>query len=214
MHDGQKTVLVDPVTPDLNHIARAGKILQTNGIVIFPAKCLYGVAANALDETAIKKVFHLKQRPWNNPVLILISDRRTLSDLVASISRQAVQLMDAFWPGNITLVFKAKNHISELLTAGTGNIGIRIPAHPVAKALVESVDFPITGTSANLSGRTGCRRIDQLPSTLIDQADLILDAGCLKGGRGSTIVDVTSSNVTIIREGEILAGQMNGILKG
>ncbi|MDA3788565.1 MAG: L-threonylcarbamoyladenylate synthase [Desulfobacula sp.] len=213
MHDRQKIVLIDPVMPDPVSIAKAGKILQKNGVVIFPAKCLYGVAANALDETAIKKVFHLKQRPWINPILVLISDRIQLSTLVTSISRQAYTLMDAFWPGNITLVFEAKKHISKYLTAGTGKIGIRIPAHPVAKALVEYVNFPITGTSANLSGKNGCNQIDQLSSTIIDQADLVLDAGTLKGGRGSTIVDVTASSVTIIREGEVTANQINKILK-
>jgi L-threonylcarbamoyladenylate synthase len=213
LHDRQKIVLIDPVMPDPVSIAKAGKILQKNGVVIFPAKCLYGVAANALDETAIKKVFHLKQRPWINPILVLISDRIQLSTLVTSISRQAYTLMDAFWPGNITLVFEAKKHISKYLTAGTGKIGIRIPAHPVAKALVEYVNFPITGTSANLSGKNGCNQIDQLSSTIIDQAYLVLDAGTLKGGRGSTIVDVTASSVTIIREGEVTANQINKILK-
>jgi len=209
----KKIVLIDPVTPDPDCIAKAGKILSKNGIVIFPAKCLYGIAANALDETAIKKVFQLKQRPWNNPILVLIQDKKMLQGLVTSISRQANQLMNAFWPGNITLVFEAKNHISKLLTANTCKIGIRIPAHPVAKALVESVDFPITGTSANLSASTGCYRIEQLPPVLIEQADLILNAGRLKGGMGSTIVDVTTPCVTIIREGEIQAGQINEILK-
>jgi len=213
LHDEQKIVSIDPVTPDLDCIARAGKILQKNGIVIFPAKCLYGVAANALDEFAIKKVFHLKQRPWNNPILVLVPDKKMLPNLVTSISRQAYTLMDAFWTGNITLVFEAKKHISKYLTAGTGKIGIRIPAHPVAKALVEYVNFPITGTSANLSGKNGCYQIHQLSSTIIDQADLVLDAGTLKGGRGSTIVDVTASSAIIIREGEITISQINELLE-
>ena len=213
MHDEQKIVFIDPVKPDPDCIVKAGKILRKNGIVIFPAKCLYGVGANALDETAIKKVFHLKQRPWNSPVLILIRDRKMLQTLVTSISRQADKLMDAFWPGNITLVFKAKKHISELLTAGTCKIGIRIPAHPVAKAIVELLNFPITGTSANLSGKGGCNQIDQLSPALIEHADLVLDAGRLKGGMGSTIVDVTTSPVVIIREGEVTATQINKILE-
>ena len=110
-------------------------------------------------------------------------------------------------------MFKAKKHISELLTAGTCKIGIRIPAHPVAKALVELLNFPITGTSANLSGKGGCNQIDQLSPALIEHADLVLDAGRLKGGMGSTIVDVTTSPVVIIREGEVTATQINKILE-
>ena len=208
----EKIVSIDPVNPESDIIAKAGKIIQNNGIVIFPAKCLYGVAANALNEKAIEKVFHLKQRPLNNPVLVLISSKNMLPDLVTRISKQAYKLMDVFWPGNITLVFEAKKHVSGLLTANTGKIGIRIPAHPAAKALVELLKFPITGTSANLSGQSGCNKTDQLSSSIIDHADLVLDAGTLKGGAGSTIVDVTASPVTIIREGEVKTSQINEIL--
>ena len=208
----KKIIGIDPVNPEPDSIAKAGKIIRNNGIVIFPAKCLYGVAANALNEKAIKKVFQLKQRPLNNPILVLIPDKSLLPDLVKSISEPAKKLMDAFWPGNLTLVFEAKDNIPRLLTANTGKIGVRIPSHPVAKALVEAVNFPITGTSANLSGHNGCNRTDQLVSTLLDSADLILNAGILKGGSGSTIVDVTSTNIKVLREGEVTAFQVNQTL--
>jgi L-threonylcarbamoyladenylate synthase len=207
-----KIVSIDPVNPAPDVILTAGKILRNNGIVIFPAKCLYGVATRALDEKAVEAVFQLKQRPLNNPILVLIPDRTLLQDLVTSIPQTAQKLMDAFWPGNLTLVFEAKKHIPELLTAGTGKIGVRLPLHPVARALVESLGFPITGTSANLSGQDSCDRISRLESSIIDQADLILDAGSLKGGAGSTIVDVAGSCVHILREGEVSADQINHAL--
>ncbi|MBU8850195.1 MAG: threonylcarbamoyl-AMP synthase [Desulfobacterales bacterium] len=210
----QKIVGIDPVNPESDIIAKAGKIIQNNGIVIFPAKCLYGVAADALNEKAVQKVFNLKKRPLNNPILVLIPDRDMLQDLVTTISKPAKKLMDAFWPGNLTLVFEAKDNIPQLLTAGTGKIGVRIPAHPVAKALVEYVGFPITGTSANLSGQNGCSRIDQLVPSIIEHADLVLDAGVLKGGTGSTIVDVTALNFNIIREGEVSVRRINETLTG
>ena len=208
----QKIVEIDPVNPESDIIAKAGKIIQNNGVVIFPAQCLYGVAANALNTKAIEKVFQLKQRPLNNPILILIPNKNMLPDLVTTISKSAQKLMDAFWPGNLTLVFEAKNNIPQLLTANTGKIGIRIPAHPVAKALVEYIGIPITGTSANLSGRNGCSQIDQLAPSIIDPADLILDAGILKGGTGSTIVDITASNINVIREGVVSTRRINEIL--
>ena len=208
----KKIITVDPVNPESDIIDRAGKIIQNNGVVIFPAKCLYGIAANALNEKAVEKVFQLKQRPLNNPILILLSDRDLLPDLVKSIPKSAEKLMDAFWPGNLTIIFEAKGHIPQLLTAGTGKIGIRLPLHPVAKALVESVEFPITGTSANLSGQNGCNRTSQLAPSIIDLADLVLNAGVLKGGTGSTIVEVTALNINIIREGEVSARKINKIL--
>lgn len=208
----KKIFTIDPVKPDQDIIIKAGKILQENKVVIFPAKCLYGVAANALNEKAVEKVFHLKKRPMTNPILILIPDKEMLKDLVTSIPEQAKKLMDAFWPGNLTLVFEAKNSIPELLTANTGKIGIRLPVHPIAKALVEKAGFPITGTSANLSGMESCHRIEKLDASIMDQADMILDAGILKGGTGSTIADVTGSRIKITREGEVTINQIKKTL--
>ena len=208
----KKIIAIDPVNPEPDIITKAGKIIQNNGVVIFPAKCLYGVAANALNKKAVEKIFLLKKRPLTNPILILISNKNMLTDLVTTISRPAKKLMEAFWPGNLTIVFDAKSNISQLLTAGTGKIGIRIPAHPVANALVEYTGFPITGTSANLSGQNGCSQTKQLVSSIIDHADLVLDAGTLKGGTGSTIIDVTTSDINIIREGEVSVHQINEIL--
>lgn len=207
-----KIVSINPVNPESDIIDKAGKIIQNNGLVIFPAQCLYGVAANALNKKTVEKVFQLKQRPFNNPILILIPNKNMLTDLVKSIPESAEKLMNAFWPGNLTLIFEAKDHIPKLLTAGTGKIGVRIPSHPVATALVKSVEIPITGTSANLSGQKGCTRINQLDPSIIDPVDIILNAGILKGGSGSTIVDVTSLTINIIREGEVSLHRINKIL--
>jgi L-threonylcarbamoyladenylate synthase len=191
------------VPPDPCAIIEAGKIIHNQGIVIFPAQCLYGLAVNALDPAAIQKVFDLKQRPRHNPILVLIQNRADLKTLVKFIPDSARILMDRFWPGNLTLVFEAADPVSPLLTAHTKKIGIRVPVHPVARALVKQVQGPITGTSANLSGQPGCSRIPQLSAAMVQGADLILDAGDLKGGMGSTIVDVTGKSVHILRQGMI-----------
>ncbi len=207
-----KVFPIDPLSPDPGIIYKAGKIIQNNGIVIFPAKCLYGVAANASDETAVESVFQLKHRPMNNPILVLIPDKAMVSDLATHVPKTALKLMDAFWPGNLTLVFEAQSHISKRLTAGTGKIGIRLPVHPVARALIKSVGVPITGTSANLSGQKSCHNINQLDSSIIDSADLVLDAGILKGGTGSSIADVTTPDLTLLRQGEVTIEQIKKVL--
>ena len=209
----KKIVVVDSTKPEPDIIKRAGKIIKNYGVVIFPAQCLYGVAVNALNQKTVKKVFDLKQRSLNNPILILIHDQSQLSDLVQAIPASAKKLMEAFWPGNLTIVFKAKKSIPRLLTANTGKIGVRIPAHPVARALVKCINVPITGTSANLSGQKGCSKPSELNQFIIGQADLILNAGRLKGGSGSSIVDVTSSKISILRAGVISAAKINEILK-
>jgi L-threonylcarbamoyladenylate synthase len=212
LRDPQPIVDIDPVLPGAGMIEKAGKILSAGGVVIFPAKCLYGIATHALNPNAIERVFNLKQRPKHNPILVLVKDQTMLASLVTNIPHHALKLMDAFWPGNLTLIFHARDHIPGLLTAGTGKIGIRIPVHPVARALVNQVDFPITGTSANLSGEKGCNRVDQLTQDIIKNSDLVLNAGSLKGGKGSTIADVTQREIQILRQGEISADQIRNAL--
>ncbi|MCK7504913.1 MAG: Sua5/YciO/YrdC/YwlC family protein [Desulfobacterales bacterium] len=119
--------------------------------------------------------------------------------------------MQRFWPGRLTLVLDARPGLPARLTAGTGKIGIRLAAHPVARALAEAVAQPITGTSANLSGGSGCRQIAELDPRIARQVDLILDGGALKGGVGSTVVDVTGETPVVIREGEVSkAGNSGG----
>ena len=126
-----------------------------------------------------------------------------LERLVKHIPDTATAIMDRFWPGKITLVFEAGDDVPDILTAGTGKIGIRLAGHPVAAALVRELKVPITGTSANLSGQPGCSKIEDLPTEVCNQLNLVLDAGPLEGGRGSTVVDVTGNMPQVLREGVI-----------
>ena len=212
MPDFAQILRVAPDDPDNGSIKKAGKVLEQNGIVIFPAACMYGVAASAVSNEAVEKVFRLKQRPKEKAILVLIPGPGSLPELAASIPPAAEKLMSAFWPGKLTLIFKARKRLSPILTAGTGKIGIRQPAHPVARALVNQAGFPLTGTSANLSGGSNAVTIDQLPLPIMEDADLILDAGRLKGGMGSTIVDITTDPVSILREGQVSKEQVQAAL--
>ncbi len=186
-----------------SEIAAAGKIIRNGGVVVFPAKCLYGLAVDALNPKAVERVFDIKQRPVTNPLLVLIDNMNQLDLLVQKIPPIAICLIKRFWPGNITLVFNALPNLSPALTAGTGKIGVRIPGHPVARELVKQVEIPITGTSANISGRAGCSDIALLDPEISKRVDMILDAGILKGGAGSTVVDVTCDPVKVLREGVV-----------
>lgn len=205
-------IRVDTNHPAPQIINQAADILNQGGLVIFPASCLYGVAANALSAPAVEKVFQLKHRPHSNPILVLIKSVDQLSGLVSSVPAQAQTLMDRFWPGGLTLVFDAAPHLCPKLTAGSGKIGIRQPGHPVAQALVNRVDFPVTGTSANLSGQPGCTQIKDLDATIIQNADLILDVGPVFGGSGSTVVDVTKDSPIILRQGTVSVSEISASL--
>lgn len=201
MSESANIICIDPHKPDKADILKAANIIRSKGLVIIPTQCLYGIGACALKDETVKKVFQLKQRPSDNPVLVLVPDSSFVNTLVTYVPKTAELLMNAFWPGGLTLLYQAAPDIPGYLTAGTGKIGIRVPSHPVAKALLDTLAFPISGTSANISGHPGCSRIDSLDPEIRAGADMILDAGILVGGSGSTIIDVTVSPIRIIREG-------------
>ena len=189
--------------PEREVIQRAALVIKKGGIIAFPTRCLYGLGADAFNSDAVQRIFQLKQRSFQKPILILIDHRKKLERLVLHVSKAATRLMDRFWPGRVTLVFEAADTVPHYLTAGTGKIGIRLPGHPVAAALSDSLGIALTGTSANISGNPGCCRIEDLDPGLGRQLDAVLDAGTLKGGAGSTVVDVTGEIPGILREGEI-----------
>jgi L-threonylcarbamoyladenylate synthase len=199
--------------PQPKLIARAMEVVRGGGVVCFPTRCLYGLGADAFNPAAVERVFEIKQRPPGLPLLVLISRPEQLEELAAKVTPAARLLMERFWPGRLTLVLDARPEVPPRLTAGTGRIGVRLAAHPVARALVEAFGRPLTGTSANLSGGGGCRRIAELGPRVAGQVQLILDAGDLKGGVGSTVVDVTGESPAMIREGEVSRPEILAVLK-
>jgi L-threonylcarbamoyladenylate synthase len=199
--------------PEPEIIQRAGTAIKQGGIIAFPTRCLYGLGADAFNADAVDRIFKLKKRPYQKPILVLVDRRIQLERLVSHVSKAAARIMDQFWPGRVTLIFEAADTVPHYLTAGTGKIGIRLPGHPVAAALVDSFGGPLTGTSANISGRPGCRRIEDFDSQLIQQLDIVLDAGPLKGGTGSTVLDVTQDMPRVLREGEVSENETLAFIK-
>lgn len=184
-------------------IREAAEIIRKGGVIAFPTRCLYGLGADAFNPVAVARLFRIKQRSAAKPILILIDSPSRLEPLVTRISNFADTIMARFWPGRVTLVLEASAMIPADLTAGSGKIGIRQAGHPVAAALAAAARGPITGTSANLSGQPGCHRIEDLTPAIAEQLDLILDAGPLEEGRGSTVVDVTGDTPRVLREGVV-----------
>ena len=181
---------------------------------MFPTQHLYGLGAAALNIKAVDRVFEIKQRPHNKPLLVLIYEQKNLTKLVEKIPSTAIRIMECFWPGALTIVFEAKKVLPKNLTAGTGKIGVRMPQHPVALALAKALKSPITATSANITGNSGCSQVSDVDPLIADKLDLILDAGPLKGGIGSTVVDVTHDFPKILREGAIPAKDIFAVLGG
>lgn len=189
-------------------VDRAADILLDGGLVAFPTESFYGIAVDVGNEAAIKRLFSAKGRSGNSPVLILIGSLESLDPYVERIPPVALRLIEEFWPGGLTLVFKAGSKVSPLLSGGTQKIGIRLSSHPVATALARTIDAPISGTSANISGRPGCRNAQEVLESLGRKVDLILDAGDTPGKVGSTVLDVTQQPPRILRHGIVSKEQL------
>lgn len=198
-----KIVSCHPLHPEIEVVEAAAAEIRSGKVVCFPTRCLYGLAADARNPVAVNRVFEIKQRPAGRPILVLIDSFERLDELALRIPPSAYELISRFWPGNLTLVFEARRSVPEPLTAGTGRIGIRMPGHPVARALVNAVEGPITGTSANISGTPGCRLGKDIPESVLSGCSTLLDCGPLEGGAGSTVVDVSRGRPRVLREGVI-----------
>jgi len=182
---------------------RAADVLLSGGVVAFPTESFYGLAVNAMDDKAIHRLFAIKKREMDHPVLILIPSIEVLEKYTEHIPATAHKIIKQFWPGGLTLIFRAGRKISPLLTAGTGKVGIRLSSHPLATSLARVVGVPITGTSANISGQDACRNAEEVYNSLGKEVNIILDGGETQGGKGSTILDVTVTPHGILREGMV-----------
>jgi L-threonylcarbamoyladenylate synthase len=195
-------------SPDPALIQAAAHIIGQGGVVVCPTSGLYGLAADPFQPAAVQRIFEIKGRSAEMPLLVLIDDRETLTRLTSDIPPVAEELINRFWPGGLTLIMPVHPALPAPLTGGGATIGIRETAHPVARALAKAVGGVITGTSANRSGGSGCSRIQDLDPKVAAGVDLILDAGNLAGGRGSTVVDCTIAPPRVLREGTVAAAAL------
>jgi L-threonylcarbamoyladenylate synthase len=194
---------IDPGKPDEEKLAEAVRVLREGGVVAFPTETFYGLGADARNEAAVEKIFRIKGRNFRNPLSVIVANDREVIPLVEEIPAAAKILMQTFWPGPLTLIFRAAPSVSSRLTGGTGKIGIRVSSHPIARFLAAGLAGPLTATSANPSGGPECSSADAVIRTLGDLPDAVIDGGATPGGAGSTILDVTGFPPRILREGAI-----------
>jgi len=206
------TIYIDPCAIAPAEIGKAVAVLRNGGIVAFPTETFYGLAADAANARALDRIFAIKGRSFNNPIALIISREDELAPLTDHVPAASRTLMAAFWPGPLTLVFKASPAVGPLLTAGTGKIGTRISSHPVACSLAAALGRPITATSANLSGGTECTTAEEVKRQLAGARITVIDGGPTPGGRGSTLLDVTVTPPALLREGAIDGGAIRAAL--
>jgi L-threonylcarbamoyladenylate synthase len=193
-------------------IHEAAQVIFSGGVIAVPTESFYGLAVHALNEKAIERLFRVKGRRQDNPLLILVSSKDTLDRYVFEASEKARRLMERFWPGGLTLVFHARPILPDLLTARTGKIGVRLSSHLVPRELARAVGEPITGTSANRSGQPSCSTAEEVMEAIGEDIDLILDGGRTRGGKGSTVLDVTLDPPLVLREGIVTRDELAPLL--
>ncbi|HIJ79710.1 MAG: L-threonylcarbamoyladenylate synthase [Desulfobulbaceae bacterium] len=192
-----------PVEITEDDLRQALEVLDGGGVVAFPTETYYGLAVDPFNQAALSRLFALKRRAPDKPVLVLISDPAQLAELVVDIPPPFKLLMDRLWPGPLTLVFKGLPTIPDILTGYSGTLGVRISSHPIAMRLAAAAGRPITATSANFSGRPAAVNADGVIDQLGPDVDFILDGGETPGGNGSTIVGIDEERVVLIRSGVI-----------
>jgi len=181
----------------------ARTVLRRHGIIAVPTETFFGLAVNPFQEEGLSRLFALKDRAPEKPVLLLVDGPEMLNQVAREVSGAARRLMEKFWPGPLTIIFPSLPHLSRRLTAGTGTIGVRQPRQSLTCRLIAALGHPITGTSANRAGYRPCVRADEVAREFGEGVDLILDAGPCPGGLPSTIVAVTNSPARLVRAGAI-----------
>jgi L-threonylcarbamoyladenylate synthase len=194
---------VDPEAPAAADVAEAGRVLRDGGLVAFPTETFYGLGANALDATAVGRVFRVKGRPADKPLLVLVDSVAMAETVAADVPVRARRLMSRYWPGALTLILPCRA-LPLALTAGTGTIGLRVPGHAVARALVRAAGCPVTAPSANPHGGPSPCTAAEVLAGLGDRVDLVLDGGATPGGPASTLLDLTAEPPRIVRPGAVI----------
>jgi L-threonylcarbamoyladenylate synthase len=201
-HPHETIVLATPpdaVPPDA--IALAANLLRAGEVVAFPTETVYGLGADATSEAALQRIFVAKERPLSDPLIVHLADASQLSEVARAIPPEAERLAERFWPGPLTLVLPRLARIPALVAAGGDTVGVRVPAHPVAQALLRAADLPIAAPSANRFMHTSPTTAAHVLADLDGRIACILDGGPTMVGVESTVVDLTASPPRLLRPG-------------
>ena len=203
---------IDVNKPDKDLIAVFASMLASGKTVIFPTETVYGLGANALDEEAAAKIYQAKGRPSDNPLLVHVADKEDVYDLVENIDSRAKLLMDKFWPGPLTIVFKKKDIIPARTSGGLDTVAIRMPSDQVARNLIRQAGVPIAAPSANISGRPSPTKPEHIIRDMDGRVDGILVGGSCNYGVESTIVDLSGDVAMVLRPGSITLEMLGEVL--
>jgi L-threonylcarbamoyladenylate synthase len=194
-------IRIDPINPETGRLARAAEVIKDGGTVAFPTETVYGLGANGFDANACSRIFEIKGRPADNPLILHIAAASWLNRVANGVDRRTLDLVEKVWPGPITLVLKRNNDVPDIVTAGLKTAAIRCPAHRIALGLIEQSGVPIAAPSANLSTKPSTTKFEHVLQDLDGKVDVIIDGGDATFGVESTIIDMTVNPPTLLRPG-------------
>lgn len=198
-----KVIILDEKNIDMDKVIKIGSEIRDGKLVVIPTETVYGLGANALDETAVEKIFLAKGRPQDNPLIVHIGDRNDLSSLVEEVPFVAEKAMDAFWPGPITFILKKKDIIPFKTSGGLDSVGVRFPANKIAQEIIKAAKVPIAAPSANLSGKPSPTEVGRCIQDLDGKVDYIIGGNESEIGLESTVLDCTVYPPCILRPGAV-----------
>ena len=188
---------------NVQDIARAAQLLRAGKLVVIPTETVYGLAANALDETAVRRIFEVKGRPLGNPLIVHVANPAMAQELVLQWPPEAEKLAATFWPGPLTIVLPKQDTVPDLVTAGLPAVALRMPAHPIALAVIAAANIPVAAPSANRFTALSPTTAQHVRESLKDAVDFILDGGPCDVGIESTVISLTGRKPRILRPGMI-----------
>jgi L-threonylcarbamoyladenylate synthase len=212
MGETMNKYLINGTESDIVALKKAGELLKDAKLVVFPTETVYGIGANALDPVAIKKIYQAKGRPSDNPLIAHIDSIEMLKTLVANVGCIEKKLINAFWPGPLTIIFDKTEHVPIELTGGSGKVAVRMPSNTIAKKLIMYANVPIAAPSANKSGKPSGTGIDDIYDELKSHVDLFLDAGRSDIGLESTVIKVIDGIPIILRPGIITPNDIKTVV--
>jgi len=197
---------------DIDKIRCVGKILKDGGVVGIPTETVYGLAANALDEVAVSKIFEAKGRPQDNPLIVHIADFNEIYNLVSEVPPEAVLLAKHFWPGPLTIILPRSSIVPKSVSAGLDTVAIRMPSHPIARAIIREAGVPLAAPSANVSGKPSPTTAQHVWNDLNGRIDAVADGGTCIVGLESTVVTLCQNPPRLLRPGKITPDELAQIL--
>jgi len=209
-----KTIVlkVDPISPEPKVISRAARLIMEGETVAFPTETVYGLGADATNDGAVKKIFEAKGRPPDNPLIVHISSIDDLNRVACNPSPRVVEFVSYYWPGPLTVIFRKSEAVSYLATAGLDTVAVRMPAHPVALALIRASGKPIAAPSANLSGRPSPTSAEHVLEDLDGKVPMVLDGGETHFGVESTVIDISGDRPVLLRPGPIPSAELTPLI--